>query len=866
MSWKPGAWRPWRRGTHEPDAELDDEMLAHLELAERDLLAQGETPENARLQARRAFGNVTLVQQAARELRAPIWDRLAQDLHHALRRLRASPAMAALAVAMLAVAIGLSSAMFTVVDALIVRPAPFERPESLVRLGLGTSAEDFNTNLPPAVIRAWRGLSSFVAVHAVVQQPATFGTGEAEQTEAGARLTPGLIDELGARPLLGRTFQPHEGRPGEDAVALISERIWRGRFGGDPAIVGQRITLSGESVLLIGVMPESFRFPFARSRAWRPMDLDHPTGRLAQPRATAYAYARLAPAIPREYVARTAADAAHAADPATARRIVVMRSIADGQLDTYTAGTVRVLGAGVGLVFLVLCVNVTNLMLARLAARQREYTLCSALGASRGRLLRQALCEQVLIGAVAGVLGLAIAAALVSAARTGLPASIVERSLNPLDLDLRAALAAALLSTLAVVIAGLLPAFIATRRTTPGPLHDLSRTASSDRRARRLATVLVVAELALAVALSAAAGVQLRSFVNLLHTDPGIDADRLVTVAVSLPADRFAGERRHEVADTVRASLRGLPGIEGATLSVGVPPAAGSLYFYDVTSDVAGARPVRLVMNSYTVAPEFFSVYGIRLVEGRAFEPGEAADAVMVSQTLARTLWPTTSAAGRTMRFSDGRLFRVVGVTREIRNSLLDPRDDEPELYEPLRASVSRMSVTVRCAAVCPPLEALQTQLRAAAPAGVVGAAKRVRDDYATTLERPRAGAIVAVTFAAIALLAVGAGLFAVLTRLALQRRREFGIRLALGATPTDLRRRVYMGSLAIAAAGVAAGAILAWGIGRVLASIQYQARTDDPIIWLVVILAVGIAAGLAAWRPAREAMRIDPLALLRDE
>jgi putative ABC transport system permease protein len=616
----------------------------------------------------------------------------------------------------------------------------------------------------------------------------------------------------------------------------------------------------------VGVMPESFRFPFARSGVWRPMDPAHPTGRLAQPGGTAFAYARLAPAIPREHVARTAAAAAHAADPSTAGRLLVMRPLGDGLLDAYSAGTVRVFAAGVGLVFLVLCVNVLNLTLGRLDARAREYALCSALGASRGRLLRQAVCEQVLIGALAGVLGLIVGATLVDVARTALPASIVERSLNPLDLDLRAALATTALSGLAVVIAGILPAFMATRRTSPGPLHDVSRSATSSRRARRLASAIVVAELALTVSLSVAAGVQLQSFVKLLHEDLGLDADRLVTVPITRSADRFAEGRRSDLADAIRASVQGLPGVEATTLSSGVPPAGGNLYFYDVTSDVANARPIRLVMNAYAVAPDFFSTYGVRLIEGRTFAPGDPADTVVVSRSMARTLWPTTSAVGRTMRFNDGRVFRVVGVTREVRNTLQDPRDDEPELYEPLRTSSGAMSLTIRCAAVCPPLDDLLARLRAAAPAGVIGAATRVRDDYAATLERPRAGAVVAVAFATLALVAVGAGLFAVLSRVARQRQREFGIRLALGAAPPDLRRLVYRGSFAMAASGIALGAVLAWGIGRVLASIQHQTRIDDPMIWLAVVLAVGAAASLAAWRPARQAMRADPLALLREE
>jgi predicted permease len=799
-----------------------------------------------------------------------------QDLRHALRRLRAQPATATFAVALLALAIGMSSSMFTVVDALILRPAPFRDAASFVQLGIGASATRFNVNLPLGLIRALRAAPGFAAVHGVIQQSATFGTGESAQTQSGARITPGLIDDLGVNPLLGRTFVSGEGRAGTDDVGIISEVIWRTRFGSDPSIVGRRIEMSGSSVLVVGVMPASFSFPYSQTRVWRPLDLDQPPPLGTRPGETGYAFARLAAGVPRADIVRAATAAAHAADPGSSDGEVQLRPTAANYLDEYSAASVRVLATGVGLVFLVLCANVTNLMLARLDARRREFALSSALGASRARLLRQALFEQLVIGAAAGLIGLSMGAGLVGIARTVLPADILARTLNPIDLDIRAVAATSIFSVVAVAIAGLVPAWIGTRDRTSGHLLQLSaRSSTPERNARRLTSVLLVGELALAVALSVAAGIQLRSFVNLIHEDRGIDADRLATFQVSLPAAAAAdGPSRYVLAQAIRSSAESVPGIEAATFSFGVPPKTGNLYFYDVLPDVPGAASVKLVMNGYQVMPDFLRVYGITLLEGRTFEPGDSAETAIVSRSMAAQLWPGTSAIGHTMSFGK-RSFRVIGVTSEIRNPTLDPRSDEPEIYEPLMPASgasapslkgTRVMVTVRCSSACPSLDTIRARMKGASSAALVSAGKYVRDEYDSALERPRTGSIIAIAFAGIGLLAVGAGLFAVLTRVAMQRQREFGIRVALGASPADLRFLVHSSSLAIGAAGIGAGAGLAWVLGRLLVAVQYQVRLADPLTWSVVMISIALTIMVAAWRPARQAMRADPLTLLREE
>jgi putative ABC transport system permease protein len=798
--------------------------------------------------------------------------RMVDDLRHAWKRLRARTSTTLIAVTTLSLAIGISVAMFTVVDALILRPAPFKHPETFVWLTLGSGGnEGRSVNLSMPLIRAWRESKAFASVHAVTQETATFGRGEAAEGVAGARVTPGIFEELGAQPLLGRTFLPGEERSAADDVVVVSEGLWRSRFGADRSIVGRRIEVSDSSPIVIGVLPDAFRFPFFQTRVWRPLNLDQ-TG----PRKTGYAYARLAHDIPRTEAFRLAADVARGTTPALAKAQVGERPVG-ARLDPYSSGIVETLASGVGLVFLLLCANVTILMLAAIGARRQEFAVCSALGASRSRLMRQALIEQVAIGAMASGFGLAIAAGLVSLTRNRLPSDIIWRTLNPIDLDLRAAAATVAFALLAVIIAGVLPALIGTSHRTTDSLRLTTRSSTPGRRARTVTSVMLVAEVALAVALTAAAGLQLRSFVNLLHEDRGLDAEKLAVFTMSMPAAQFAdAASRFAYAEAVRASLGGVPGIEATTLSRGVPPNSGDWHFYDVTPDTPGAAPVKLIMNSYDVVPDFFSAYGIRLLQGRGFEPGDPDTAVVISRSMANALWPGTAAIERTMSFMN-RTFRVVGVVSDIRNPLSDPREDQPELYWPLLAARgeagvapglagSAVRLSVRCGAACPPLDTIRARIKSVNTSANVSAGTRIADDYAEGLARPRAGTVVAIAFAAVALVGIAGGLFAVMSRLVLQRQREFGIRLALGARPVDLGRLVRRHALVLSTLGVGAGTIVAWLISRVLAAVWYGVQGADPLTWTAVVAIVCVTSLAAAWRPSRRAMRVNPVTLLREE
>ena len=775
---------------------------------------------------------------------------------------------------MLALAIGLTSAMFTVVDSYLLRPGPFRQPETFGQLGVGSTADKASVNLPLTFARAWRSAGTFHAVHALIQQPATFGTGDDAVITGGARVTPGLLDDIGAKPIAGRLFADGEGRDGDTDPVVISESLWRSRFQSDPAIVGKSIVISGSPATVVGVLPASFAFPYAQVKVWRPLDLAAPPAGVARLGRLAYIYARFEAGGRRDDVLSAAARVAHEVDPASPNAVVAAIPVTRGLLDDYSRSSLLALAVGVGLVFLVLCANATNLLLARLSARRREFALCSALGASRGRLLRQSIWEQLMLGAAASLAGLAVAAFLVTIARTSLPNDLLWRTLNPLRVDVRAILGTSAFGMLAILVAGIFPAWLGTSRTPSGAIQDVTRSATPGRQARRATTTLLIAEIAFAVTLSVVAGLQLRSFVNLLHEDRGLDADKLVTFNVTMPAAQFAdGPSRYAAAERIRTAATQVPGVENATLSFGVPPGAGSIFFFDVTSDAPQASPVQIVMNGYNVEPDFFSVYGIRLLQGRSFRDDDGPGSVVISRSLASALWPDTSAIGHSFTFGKQRR-DVIGVAADVRNPLHDPRKDEPELYERLirrtdgASALTSTSVwlTVRCPDGCPRTDGIRAAVKASTPLATVAAAKRVRDDYATALARPQTGAVVAVAFAVIGLLAVGGGLFAVLTRIVQQRQREFGIRLALGATPYDVRRLVHRFGASVALVGLGAGVLIAWLASRVVAAVQYGVQLTDPLTWAGVILVIGMTVMLAAWRPARRAMTLDPVRLLREE
>jgi predicted permease len=790
---------------------------------------------------------------------------LIDDVRHAFRRLRSRPGVMLSAAVMLGLGIGLTTAMFTVVDALILRPVPFRDPDRLANLAMMNNRGG-RVAVAADVLQAWRDSPAFVAAEGTSPGTSIIETGLGPIVRPSARVSPGMFAMLGAQPVRGRAFDPSEGRSGTDDRVVLSEDVWRASFGADPGLVGQRITIDGESLILVGLMPSGFRFPEWNTVVWRPLDYRAPPAALVSelPRA----YVRVAPGVPIGDALRIATDAARKVDGSiaadTSARPLPMGGLAR---DPYYQRAVPLLAGGVGLVFLVLCANVCSLLLARLSARQREFRMCAALGASRARLLRQAFVEHALLGGAGAAAGVFLAWGLVSLSRGFLPEAFLLRTLNPVDLDIRALVVAIAAGLVATMVAGVLPAWIGTRADAASSLGRAERTSTETRGARTLTRALLVTELALACTLLVGATLLVRSVVNLSRADRGMRTEGVLTAWIGLPAKAFPdAPARRAIAATVEDSLRQLPGVERIAFSSGVPPGGGGIHFGDDwLPDGPNARPVSLVASSYNVGDDFFELYGIPLLRGRTFQPGDGPERVIVGERMAARLWPNQDPVGRSFRRGKEHL-QVIGLVREINFPSLEAERDRAEFYRPFVPGGGNLWLNIGCHVRCPDEAVIRKQILAVVPGANIVRLGLLSEQYREELARPRAAAALAGTFAVIAVLAAAGGLFSVLSYAVGRRRREFGIRTALGASPRQIRGLVLRDGVRVAALGVGAGIAASAALGRVIESLQYGVTGFDPITWTLVLGLLVVTTLVASWRPARAAAHVDPVTLLRED
>ena len=801
------------------------------------------------------------------------------DIRRAVRRLRSNPGTLSLAVAMLALAIAVTTAMFTVLDALMLNPVPFRDAKRLTSVVIAKE-KMFMPSAVPAALPALRDSGAFAAVEAAAQSPVVLEGADGLISQGGARVTPGLFDMLGVQPILGRSFARDEGRAGSEHRILLAEELWTTNFGRDPGIVGRTIRVSGIPTEVIGVMPAGFRFPYSNSTTWRPMDFGVPPPGMDRMRPSIYA--RMKAEMPVADALRVADASLRAVPGIAADEHAMFRPMAAGMVDPYSRRAVTALSVGVVLVFLVLCANAMNLMLTRLSARQREFGVCSALGASRARLIREAIAETALVGLAAALAGLALAAGLVQLAQSYLPAAFLSRTLTPVALSARALMATSILAIVAAAVCGIVPAWLATRVDASESLRGTSRGGTDVRGQRRLARGLLVVEVALAAALLAGAAQLVRTFVNLTRADRGLDAQGVITAWISLPEFAFKERAaRQSFASALDERLRQLPGVQQVSLSLGVPPGGGSIYFSparaDRAPDAAEAPPeVRAVVHAYNVSPQFFELFRIPIVAGRTFATPAAEGDVILGEQFAKKLFPDGRAVGRSFTFAGHKTpYTVVAVAREIRSPSLDPLSDEPEMYHPMlvtrdgRAESfggSQIMVALRCGSGCAGVDAVRRAILDLSAQAMIVRLGPMEAEYLKEIARPRAAAALAACFAIVALVASAGGLFGVLSAAVARRRREFGIRVALGIAPGRLSWLVLRQAFALSGVGLVVGIFGAWALSRALASLTFGVSPADPLSWAGVFGSLGLATLLAAWRPGRQAARIDPAELLRSE
>jgi putative ABC transport system permease protein len=793
---------------------------------------------------------------------------LLQDLRYAARMLLKNPGFASIAVITLALGIGANTAIFSVVNSVILRPLPYQEPERLVAFGSNQSVPEVTD------LKAWS--QSFAEIGGNTQQPLDYtGGSEPLQWTAGL-VTGGFFRMLGAQPLLGRVITEDDDRRGGPFVVVLSNALWLRQFGGDPAVVGKTVALSGNSYTVVGVMPSDFKTPRGETDLWAP-------AQVVSPLAAAYrgvhflrTYARLKPGVSLEQ-AQSEMDAidkrmAEAYPADSKRRQTALTSLHDRVVGQVKPALLVLFGS-VGLVLLIACVNFANLLLARAAARGQELVVRVALGAGRRRLTRQLLTESVLIAMLGGAAGVALAIWGVDLLVWLKPANLPR--LETIGVDTRALIFTLAVSVLTGVVFGLAPAWQATRVNVSDALKEGGRGEAGDAK-HRLRSALVVTEMALALALLAGAGLLVKSFWQLRNVQPGFDINGLLTMRVELPESRY---REIPAQTQYRRSLleevNSLPGAQAALVSEA--PMSGESLSHDFLVEgqqlSAGEEPD---VQTRSVEGDYFRVMRIPLLSGRDFTPHDNENAPLVgviNQSLARRFFKDESPLGKRVRWArDEQIYwiTIVGVAGDIKHFGLD-EPEEPALYTPypqsMRAWKRWMNLVVRSAgdpaAITQAVKSHVWRVDGRIP---VTKARTMIEMLSASIEARRFNMLLLGVFAAMATMLAAVGIYGVMSYSVAQRRREIGVRIALGARPRDVVRLVVGRGMLLTSIGAVAGVALSLALTRLMTGMLFGVGAKDPLTFGSVLLLLAGVALLACWIPARRATKVDPMVALRGE
>jgi len=871
------------------ERELDDEVTFHLDMQAREFEAAGMTPDQARLAARRAFGGVDQVKEAYRDRRGlPILDALQQDLRHALRGLRRTPGFTVAALLTLGLGIGATSAIFSVTRAVLLAPLPYEAPGRRVMIWSQWTGWD-KTWVSEAELNDYRTRCRTLRRAAAWDSGQINITGAGEPVRVGiGHVTANLFATLGATPLLGRTFTEAEDAPGRNTVAVLGYGLWQRQYGGDPQIVGRTVHLDGKPHLVVGVMPKGFQLPtdYGEDAAqptelWVPLAIN--PAEVERGSHGLYAAAELAPGAT---AASASAELAVLGAALTKEGLYPaadhFRAFAIG-LEDEIFGKVRpaamlLLGA-VAFLLLIACANVASLMLARSETRNRDVAVRAALGAGRGRLIRHVLAESLLLGVGGAMLGLGVAVACARALTAAGPVAIPR--VGSVTVDGAVLLFTATLAVITTGVFGLLPAV---RTIHVAPIESLresgTRTTASPGR-RRVRGALVVAEMTLAVVLVIGAGLMLRSLHALRQIDLGFEQRNVLTARVWLPAASYP-DAPSTVAfyrDFVER-VRALPGVSAAGLVRSLPLAAT---IGDWGLDIEG-RPMSgpsEPKGDWQVATDgAFEALGERLRRGRFFASSDTSDGLqvaIVNETMARTYWPGLDPIGRRIRMGRGATTRpwvtVVGVVADERHNGITGAI-KGKFYRPQSQfhlstgnAVRGMTLVVRgtgdVTLLAGPLRALLREMDPSLPLASV----RTMDEVVNaSMATPRATGGVLLLFALLALTLAAIGIYGVLTYLVSERTREIGVRVAVGATASQIIRMVLGHGLGLALAGLGCGLVLAGVLSRFMVGLLHDVRPLDPLTFVLVPLLLFVVAAAAGYLPARRATRVDPVVALRSQ
>ena len=856
--------------------EIDEELRFHIEQRTAENVANGMSQEDAAREARKRFGNTHIVREQCRDARrANFWEALAQDAQFGLRMLAKKPGFTAIAILILSVGIGATAAIYSVLDAFVLNPLPGPYAGQLSEITEFNSVESQEWRVSPTLFQDLRALTNLFARVATYEfDGLTFESGDFLKSVPGAKVTSEFFDVFGVPPLLGHTFTSEDTSPGHDQVLVISHAFWQARFGGNKDIIGTTVRLENKPWKIIGVMPQGFEYPSRETRFWRPIEFTSEQTRTFERsrwERNWWCVAQQRPEVPRTQVQSVLRDMGQRLEKehpdVCAGWIIQLHPLRDRFVNATVRATLWGLLGALALLLAVICSTVAGLQTVRLAGRRQELSIRISLGAARWRLVRQLTVESLLLVSLGMCLGF-----VVFEMSSGIFLRIVPGDapmLRPLGLDWNIVLLTSSACFLLGIVFGVFTALTATRFSLAETLKQGAGTATAGRHSRRLASVLVAAEVALAVSLVISASLLVRSVWKALQVDPGFDTDHLARVWVDWLSSPYKDSSKAvEVARDLAERLRALPG----TVAVGLYSSGQGADFMAE----GNPSPVEIWFPAIDLGTnDFFHAVRGKLVTGRWLDQSDNSlgqSTVLVNETLAKTCWPGQSAIGKhlwmgktlsAMTNGAGRV--VVGVVSDLREWSYT-QSVRPILFEPIaRSFIPYPDFWVRTRLDHASFaHAVRDQIKGMVPQTREPGISWVSEDLYASTSAQRLYASSLAALAGLGLLLASLGVYGILSYMVGERTREIAVRMALGAQPADVTRLVVAQAAAIVGCGILAGGLIALVATRVVRSQLFGIGPSDPVAWEITAAALLLAAALASYLPARKAARVNPMLALR--
>jgi putative ABC transport system permease protein len=861
--------------TRKAEQELNEELRAYFESAVAHHITAGMTREEAELAARREMGSLEAVKEAVRDAG---WEShvetLKQDLRYGARLLRRRPGFTGAAILALALGIGANTAIFSVVNSVLIVPLPFEHPEQLVMVWEKSPQTGATNVVNPLNFLTWRERShSFQSMAALIAWHASLaGEGEPEKVE-NMYVSAGFFETLGVRPILGRWLIREEDLPGADHVAVLGEGLWRRRYGADPGIVGRTIRVDNDALKVVGVMPVEFRFPFSKAELWQPLAIDQ--ARAAHSGRYLSTIARLKRGVTKANaqaeITLLASELQRERPDLDAKWGATVVGLREQMVGDVRTPLLILLGAVV-MVLLIACANVSNLILMRDTSRKQEIAVRGALGASRWRLGRQFFVENALLAGIGGGAGFFLGWASKGLLIAALPDTIQYSNLQEIRVDSTVFLFAAAISIAAAVLFGLTPALRASAESLQPGLKETARGSSASRSHTKNA--LVVAEVALAMMLSVGAGLLIRSFARLSSVNPGFEASHILSMEINTAGYfKDSDPRFLQFCSALLERVRALPGVSAAGTSHFLPlgkiiPGTG-FWRADRAVPARGTEPVTEVL---VVMPGYFAAMDIPVIRGRVFSADDRKDsllAVVVNDTLARSFYPGENPIGKSLAIEWGpdKPYQIVGVVGDVHQTSMQEAPKPGVFISNLQLPSGPLNLVVR-SRLNPLTLAHAIKREVHLLNGQIAVSNvRTMDEYVSeAIAEPRFNTVLLGGFSTLALALAVVGIFGVISYSVTQRTRELAIRHALGADAGGIVRLVLLEGMRPSLLGIVVGGLLASGFNQFLRKLLYDvAPTDSLTFGGVTLLLCGVSLA-ACYIPARRAAQLDPIEALRME